>query len=70
MRDATTTAVTGAAGYAPPVRPVLLAEALGRILAGQPLPEELRPAVTAVSRPASVREGIERMLVAHCPYPA
>jgi len=50
--------------YAPPgpERDALLAECIGSILAGRPLPEAVRPRAAAVERPASVYVGISRIL--------
>jgi hypothetical protein len=39
-----------------------IALAISCVLAGRPLPEHLRPQPIAVARPASVREGIARIL--------
>ena len=39
-----------------------IAEAIGCIITGRPLPAHLRPAPVAVSRPATVSEGIARIL--------
>ena len=36
----------------------VLADALGRIITGRPLPESLRPAPAATAAPATVQEGI------------
>jgi hypothetical protein len=43
-------------------RQALIAECISSILAGRPLPEGLRPHATPVSRPATVAEGIRRIL--------
>ena len=40
----------------------ILADALGRILAGRPLPEHLRPAPTTRPRPVSIADGIAGIL--------
>ena len=55
------TAVGGTA-YAPPVHHAALAECLACVLAGEPLPEAFRPPAPSIARPATVREGIERIL--------
>ena len=39
-----------------------IAEAIGCIITGRPLPAHLRPEPFAASRPASVEEGIARIL--------
>jgi hypothetical protein len=53
---------TAAAALTPPAtKDALIAQYIGLMLAGQPFPAEMRPAAAA-ERPATVREGIERML--------
>lgn len=39
-----------------------IAEAIGCIITGRPLPEHLRPAPFVAARPATVEEGIARIL--------
>lgn len=39
-----------------------IAEAIGCIITGRPLPAHLRPAPVAVARPATVSDGIARIL--------
>ena len=49
--------------YAPPAaRDTLLAECIGSILAGKPLPEAVRPPAAAVERPGTIYIGISRIL--------
>jgi hypothetical protein len=40
----------------------VLADALGRIITGRPLPESLRPVAEPTAAPATVQEGIEWIL--------
>ena len=40
----------------------LIAEAIGCIISGRPLPAHLRPTVLASSRPTTVQDGIARIL--------
>lgn len=61
MTDQIAAAARGTA-FAPPAGHGALAECLACVLAGVPLPEAYRPAVAAVGRPATVREGIERIV--------
>jgi len=52
-----------AIAYAPPAaRDALLAECIGNILAGKPLPEAVRPPAAAIERPGTVYIGISRIL--------
>jgi hypothetical protein len=49
--------------YAPPAaRDALLAECIGNILAGKPLPAAVRPPAAAVERPGTIYIGISRIL--------
>lgn len=52
-------AITYEPGPSPAER---IAEAIGCILEGRPLPEHLRPQPFTASRPATVEEGIARIL--------
>ena len=59
----TTTEPRRPTSYSPPAtRDALMAEAFACILSGRPLPEALRPAPAALTRPASVEEGCRRIL--------
>ena len=62
MSNATTTRNADGATYLPPTRDELLADGLRCIVAGHPLPEALRPAPFALPTPATVEEGITRIL--------
>ena len=66
MTSQTIATTTGAStAYAPPAAPekeALIAECIGRIITGRPLPEALRPQVPDVQRPETVEEGIARIL--------
>ena len=61
-----TTIATSAAAptvYSPaPTKADVLADALGRIITGRPLPEALRPVDVVTGAPATVQEGIARIL--------
>ena len=46
----------------PPTKAELIAEGIGAILAGRPYPEHLRPAEQQLSRPATVQDGIARII--------
>ena len=49
--------------YVPPAdRQALIAEAIGCIITGRPLPAHLAPQPVAIARPATVAEGIARIL--------
>ena len=45
----------------------VLADCLGRIVTGRPLPEHLRPAPTTSPRPLTVEAGIARILLGGSP---
>ena len=63
MSTATETRREPATTYAPPAtRDEILADALGRIITGRPLPESLRAPQVRLTRPATVEEGVLRML--------
>ena len=45
----------------------VLADCLGRIITGRPLPEHLRPAPTTRPRPLTVEAGIARIMLGGAP---
>jgi hypothetical protein len=54
---------TPAASFTPPViTESLLADCIGSILAGTPLPAEVRPTAAAASFPATMQDCIEQIL--------
>ena len=48
--------------YAPASSSDVLADALGRIITGRPLPEALRPVEQVTTAPRTVEEGLSRIL--------
>ncbi len=61
--SAATTRTSSATSYTQPsTKAEILADALGRIITGRPLPESLRPTMYAPSAPASVADGIGRII--------
>jgi hypothetical protein len=63
--NTTTTFATSAASYKrTSTEAEILADALGRIITGRPLPEALRPTTYAGARPASVQDGLARIVAA------
>lgn len=63
MRTSTDSHPVPGTSYTPgPERDAILADALGCIISGRPLPESLRSAPVDVARPSCVEDGIRRML--------
>ena len=63
MSTATETLRQTATTYAPPAtRAEILAEAIGRIITGRPLPEYLQAPQLQLARPATTEEGVRRIL--------
>ena len=63
MSDLITRRATATAAYTPPSTPGdALADAIGCIITGRPLPESLRPQLPVPAGAATVQEGIARIL--------
>ena len=62
VRYDSTTAAPMSAAHDVALSQALIAEAIGCIIEGRALPEHLRPRAVAAPRPATVQEGIARIL--------
>jgi hypothetical protein len=68
MSQLITAAPRALAPLSAPTTPAeILADALGRIITGRPLPPALRRVAAARPAPATAREGIERILAGPAP---